>query len=146
MPNQAKFFFIDEDGVEASMNQWTDSNDPANLADLVAALRALSCAGLARYGILRKGEPAPAIPAAGPNAYDVADKCVLEFVDGLGNTYKFSFPAPLTAIFTDSDNVDPTHAGIIALIGSIQTNVRTRGGDTVGEFIRGYRVRSPRRV
>lgn len=147
MPNLAKFFLADEDGVETSMAMWVDQSDPshATMTTLADKLQNLTAAALARYGILKKGVPAPAIPV-GAGAYDIADKVVLEFEDSLGNIAKVSLPAPIESIFTDSDHVNLTMPIIVTLAGAIQTSMRTRGGATLGTLLRGYRVRSQRRV
>lgn len=145
MPNQAKFFFQDEDGKEGSMTQWTDAVLPSALAALVTKLRLCTNARLARYGILLLGTPDPAVPV-GTGPYDIADKAVFESLDGDGNTYKFVVPAPRTVIFTDSDNIDLNHIDVQTLQTAVISTVRTRGGATIGPFVRGYRTRSPRRV
>lgn len=145
MTNEVHLYWRDEDGEESRSTWYTDETDPANLADLVADLVAVSEAALYRYGILLKGEPAVAItPSAGP--YDVADKATFVFSTNLGNTVKVTVPAPLSTVFSDSDNVNLANGGVVAFAAAIKAVYESIAGETLVDLLYGYRTRSTRRV
>lgn len=144
MPNKFIIDWIDEDGERARSSWWTNSTDPADAANMIAALQDLSYARLTRYGILRQDTPNVAINAT-PNAvYDIADKGVLVFEDANGEAYEWSFPCPKSVILPNSDDIDITLPAITTLSDAIKAVVKTRGGESIDKLVRGYRTRTAR--
>lgn len=143
MPNEMFLDWIDEDGQSSRSRWWTAETNPANVADLIAALAGGSEAAILRYGILLNDTPDVAIASAA-SPYNVHDKAVLEFLDSNGNVAKLSWANPSPAIFTGDDEIDLANAQVVSLVAAAQALLRTNGGETFGAPLRGYRTRNNR--
>ena len=149
MANEFFINWVDEDGVETRSSMYVDATDPAlqPIQNLIAALGAVSAAGISKYGITISEIPDPAIPAAVGGAFDQADKLVLEGLDSNGKVASITYPAPKGSLLDDSDTVsaaDLAGATITGFWAAIAAVWEYDGATLTTPPLRGYRIRTAR--
>lgn len=146
--NKIQLFWTDEDGDTRPTSFFVDvadaEQDDEGLIDLRDAAQACSNASLERVQINRTVviDP-PGSPVDGE--YSIQDKCVLLLVTAAQTYVQLVCPAPIAAIFTNSDVVNTGHAAVQAVLAAAQTCVTDTFGNLVDDIVRGWRERYPRR-
>lgn len=137
----------DTDGDKARTSLYLEDTatiDDVDVAAIITAMEGVSTARLYKHGLDHREEIAGDSASAGP--YDIRDKVTFEFSTDDGRIYKMNVPAPDAAIFSDSDNVDLTHAAVLALETAAIALLRAPGDPDAAlvDLLRGYRTRRER--